>query len=73
MKKYATITDVIKRLQELKDEHGDVVVCCAEIFGGGYGEIKLFDLEDVVQFVPESPSPFAGRKENIPNCVSISL
>lgn len=70
---YAKISDVISRLQSLKKEHGDVVVCCAEMFGGGFAEIKLPQLEEVIWFSPQSPSCFAGRTKDFPDSVSISL
>lgn len=62
---YAKISDVINRLEVLKEKHGDLIVCCAEIFGGGYGEIELSKLEDVVKHLPKH-FPF-------PECVSITL
>lgn len=73
MTEYAKISDVITKLQFLKEKHGDVVVCCAEVFGGGYGEIQLEQLNEVIHFLPQSPSCFGGRKEDFPDRISISL
>lgn len=47
---YARISDVIARLQTLQKEHGDLVVCCAEIYGGGYGKIQIFDIDETISF-----------------------
>ena len=69
----AKISDAITRLRQIQEEHGDLPVFCAEIDGGGYGEIELKRLNEIVSFQPAIPPFWVSRKEDYPERVDISL
>ena len=65
------ISDLIKRLELLKEIHGDLRVCAAEIDGGGWGEIT--DLNDAVWYRKESPKFWSNQPNIIEECISIDI
>ena len=52
-----TVSELIKTLQELQSKHGDLPVYCAEIFGGGFGEME----DDSVFFCSKTEKPEGER------------
>lgn len=64
------ISDVIKRLEELKELHGDIRVRAAEPEGGAWGEIT--NLDDSIWYCPEQPN-YYDKTDIQKECISIII